>query len=93
MPLIELAALPPTAQLCLKFAFECQGLIALQPGYVGRSVPEDATALTFGALPVMHLIRHQLLRVRTGRERELELTDRGTALIEHGRFFYEESQK
>jgi hypothetical protein len=92
MPLIELAALPPTAQLCLKFASDCQGLIALQPGYVGRNVPADTTALTFGALPVMHLIRHRLLRVRTGRERELELTEWGTALIEHGQLFYEDSQ-
>lgn len=91
MPMIELAALPPTAQLCLKFASDCQGLIALQPGYVGRSVPANTTAHTFGALPVMHLIRHRLLRVRTGCERELELTDWGVALIEHGRVFYEDS--
>ncbi len=91
MPLIELAALPPTAQLCLKFASDCQGLVALSPGYVGRTVPAGMHAHVFGALPVIHLINHQLLRVRPNSERELEVTDRGISLLDHGRFFYEEA--
>ncbi|WP_164276525.1 hypothetical protein [Stenotrophomonas sp. B1-1] len=84
MLILELAALPPTAQLCLKSAARHQGLVHTGTGYVGRRPSDKGLSSTFTAEPVAKLVCLGLLRYSRSDAFALELTDRGIALVDCG---------
>lgn len=88
MPMIEMAALSPAAQLCLKTASAASGLVASPLGFTGRNA--ELPWPTFAAVPVLELMRHGLIACSTRDSVVLELTDRGIALVDHGRYVYED---
>lgn len=88
MPIIEMAALSPAAQLCLKTASTASGLVSSPLGFTGRNA--ELPWPTFAALPVLELMRHGLLGCSTHDALALDLTDRGIALVDHGRYVYED---
>lgn len=91
MPILELAALPPTAQLCLKSAARHQGLVHTDTGYVGRRPSDKGLSPTFTAEPVARLMHLRLLRCSPTDALALELTDRGVALVDCGLCVYPEA--
>lgn len=90
MPMIDMAALPPTAQLCLKTASTHSGLRLSSTGVVGRMTDTCGPSPGFGIAAVLPLLSARLLRLASYGLDVMELTDLGIALIDHGRYFHED---
>lgn len=82
---IELAALPPAAQLCLQTAIRCHGLIKTEAGYIGRIAHprEPGTAYTAAVVAVLMLL--DLASPHPWDDARADVTDAGVLLTSYGR--------
>jgi hypothetical protein len=82
--ILDWAALPPPAKLCLMTAHNHHGLLKTDDGYVGRS-DTSTTPARFSAVVVAILMREGLATAHTFDDRLVQLTDAALVLLHLGR--------
>lgn len=86
MPVLEMAALPPMAKLCLQSTIRCNGLTVTASGYVGRDSTHAAEhGQAYATSTVWQLMALRLVRSSPSDERLVEATDLGIELNDYGR--------
>jgi len=85
MPVLEMAALPPAAKLCLKSTIRCKGLTAGTGGYVGcDSSHPDEHGQAYATSTVWQLMAMGLVRCSQADDHLVVPTDAGIELNDCG---------